>query len=209
MEQNKTVMEWNEEVKLLKKKIKKLQNDFTNKNYFVVGTKEENLKNKEENDKKIENFKSSFDSYKKLKKNINKIRQAIMEFNATHYINVAGETLSVALALEKFKSQTNDCDFLFYQVSNLNMEKKNKTNTANRTIQDMENRLLGGNRQPSKAEMDLLEETKEKNKIEVLDPLNIEQLYDEEITKEQEFLQKINIELNKINVQNTITIDLD
>lgn len=209
MQKKKTVMEWNEDVKLLNKKISKIVEDFKYNNKFIVDTKE-NVKNrKTEYNEAAKKYKAEYERLIALQKNRDKIRCKILEFNATKEIKVNGITYTVAIAIEKYRNQTSNCPLLYDQVNKKIKAREAIEKKKNIAVKDKETQLFGKEKNISEKEKELVNETKEKYSEEIIDLINLEKIYEEEIQAHDEFLNRINIELNKINVENELEIDMD
>lgn len=205
----KTVMEWNEDIKLLNKKISKIVEDFRYNNKFIIDTKE-NVKNrKAEYDEAAKKYKAEYDRLKALQKNRDAIRCRILAFNATKEIKINGITYTVAIAIEKYRNQTSNCPLLYDQVNKKIKAREAVEKKKNTAVKEKETQLFGKEKNISEKEKELVNETKEKYSEEIIDLIGLEKIYEEEIQAHDEFLNRINIELNKINVENELEIDID
>lgn len=205
----KTVMEWNEDVKLLNKKISKIVEDFKYNNKFIVDTKE-NVKNrKTEYEEAAKKYKAEYERLIALQNNRDKIRCKILEFNATKEIKVNGIIYTVAIAIEKYRNQTSNCPLLYDQVNKKIKAREAIEKKKNIAVSEIEEKFYTKERSYSQKEQDAIDDTKEKKSEEIIDLIGLEKVYEKEIQLHDEFLSKINIELNKLNVENELEIDMD
>lgn len=200
----KTVLEWLSESKLLEKRISKKEKELLSKAYSVtlVYNQDENYIPEE--------ILSEYESLLKLKSNLDKIRDAIMVYNATKIITIGDKEMSIAYALNKYAKKDNDS---FEQAINrLATQFTTSVNNAKLTSQrekaELDRQLLTKNN-ISEKDKALLETTKSKYDVVVKDPLNIVELSSKIYEEREIFENEVN---NKINLSNALTeleIELD
>lgn len=200
----KTVLEWLSESKLLEKRISKKEKELLSKAYSVtlVYNQDENYIQEE--------ILSEYESLLKLKYNLDKIKDAIMVYNATKIITIGDKEMSIAYALNKYAKKDNDS---FGQAINrLATQFTTSVNNAKLTSQrekaELDKQLLTKNN-ISEKDKALLETTKSKYDVVVKDPLNIVELSSKIYEEREVFENEVN---NKINLSNALTeleIELD
>lgn len=200
----KTVLEWLSESKLLEKRIFKKEKELLSKAYSVtlVYNQDENYIQEE--------ILSEYESLLKLKYNLDKIKDAIMVYNATKIITIGDKEMSIAYALNKYAKKDNDS---FEQAINrLATQFTTSVNNAKLTSQrekaELDKQLLTKNN-ISEKDKALLETTKSKYDVVVKDPLNIVELSSKIYEEREVFENEVN---NKINLSNALTeleIELD
>lgn len=204
-----SVMAWNEEVKKYNKQIEKIENSLAEEQYFIVDTKENYEKKKDEYEGKEKLILARYQQLVKLSENRDKIREAIMKSNATSYITVAGKTYTVALAIEKYRKADDFLNLLKFQIVKLENEKQKIESKVEIRIRELENKFFGNTRQPSESEKRIIEEAKQLNELKVIDPLNINDKFLKLQQETEEFKSLVNITLNEHNVKTEIEINLD
>lgn len=208
---NKTVAEWLMEVKLYDKKIKKAESKLFKEVGFVITSGEYALK-KDTYDNKNSEIKAKYVSYKQLIKNRDKILKEIIKFNAETEIEVAGEKMPLAFALDKWNKRDsieNPINQLEQAYLKLEREKE-RFETNYKLEKDKWTRtLIGNNKTPSGAEQTLVEKAIEGNIPKVFDSFNVKDEVEKAYENLDKFLQEVNVRINIANSTNKITINLD
>ena len=101
----KVIAEWLGELKLTEKKIKKTYDELSKKNMFIVENLQDSELYKEKLEEEKKEIQSSYQSLNKLIENRNKIKSAIMSFNASNTIKIDDKEYIIALALELYKGK--------------------------------------------------------------------------------------------------------
>lgn len=199
----KTVMEWLSESKLLEKKIGKKENELLGKMYNVTFVHNEDV------NYIPENIKSEYKSLNKLKSNLDKIKDAIMVYNATTKVVIGEKSMSIAYALSKYANGQSKFE---ETINKLAVKFTQDVNDAKMLSQkekaDLDRQLLTKNN-ISEKDKALIEATKSKYDIVVKDPLNIVELSVKIYDEKEIFNNEVN---NKINLSNALTeleIELD
>lgn len=192
----KTVMEWLSESKLLEKKIGKKENAILGKMYSVTFVHNEDTSYIQEN------IKSEYEALSKLKSNLDKIKDAIMIYNATTKIVVAGKEMSIAYALNKYTSGTTKFEETVNRLATkFTQDVNNAKMVSQKEKSDLDRQLLTKNN-ISEKDKALIESTKSKYDIVVKDPLNIVELSANIYDEKENFDNEVN---NKINLSNALT----
>lgn len=209
MKTKKTVMEWLGDKKLYDKKIAKLLLQIRDTPLFAG--KPNLYADKEAIKKEMNEAKSLVDSYITMNKNVNKIQEAIMKFNATHTIEISGKEFTISAALKMYK----DYDSVLANIikNNINQSDRLKKQLEDKQeveVKTLEQQLNSSNKQVGNQAF----EDKLKSKKDDYEPV-MEYAFDlmEAYTKmedfKEEFLQSVNTKINILNVQETLEIDLD
>lgn len=209
MKATKTVMEWLGDKKLYDKKIAKLLLQIRDTPLFAG--KPNLYADKEAMKKEMDEAKSLVDSYITMNKNVNKIQEAIMKFNATHTIEISGKEFTISAALKMYK----DYDSVLANIikNNINQSDRLKKQLEDKQeveVKTLEQQLNSSNKQVGNQAF----EDKLKSKKDDYEPV-MEYAFDlmEAYTKmedfKEEFLQSVNTKINILNVQETLEIDLD
>lgn len=200
----KTVLEWLSESKLLEKRISKKEKELLSKAYSVtlVYNQDENYIQEE--------VLSEYESLLKLKSNLDKIKDAIMVYNATKIIAIGNKEMSIAYALNKYARK--DDNSFEQSINRLATQFTTSVNNAKLTSQrekaELDKQLLTKNN-ISEKDKALLEITKSRYDVVVKDPLNIVELSSKIYEEMEAFENEVN---NKINLSNALTeieIELD
>lgn len=205
----KTVMEWLGEVKLYNKKIEKKQKELYKTDLFCADTAIRY--DKEKGKKYLEDAKALYQSYKQLVKNRNKIRQAILKFNAITFVEVGEIKLTIAEALERVKKSDNFLiNLLENNIKSMLNKKDELSEIQESEVKELEKTLYGSTKSlGSTAISEKLSERRE-----AYNPV-IEEAFDlkEELSKEKDsrenFMERINTQINIANVKHTLDIELD
>lgn len=199
----KTVLEWLSESKLLEKKISKKESELLGKAYNVT------LYHNQDNNYVPEKIVSEYESLMKLKSNLDKIKNAIMVYNATTNIVVGDKEMSIAYALNKYANKNNSFeDGINRLATKFTNDVNNAKLLSQREKAELDRQLLTKNN-ISEKDKALLEVTKSKYEVVIKDPLNIVELSSKIYEEREVFDNEVN---NKINLQNALTeleINLD
>lgn len=205
----KTVMEWLGEVKLYDKKIAKKKKELFNTQLFYADTSIRY--DKDEAKKYLDEALALYQSYKQLIKNKNKIRQAILKFNACTLIKIGDKELSIAEALERIKnSDETIIELLENNISAMTNRKDVLLETQEEEVRDFEKMLYGSNKALGNTAISEKLEERRKDYTPVIEEIfDLKKELDKEKEEKEEFEQKINTLINIANVQNSLNIDLD
>lgn len=205
----KTVMEWLGEVKLYDKKISKKEKELFDTQLFYADTSIRY--DKEAAKKHLDEARALYQSYKQLVKNKNKIRQAILQFNACTFIKIGDRELTIAEALERIKnSDETIIDLLENNISALAKKKDLLLEMQEDEVKDFERMLYGSNKSLGNAAISEKLEERRKDYTPVIEEIfDLKKELEKEKEEKEEFEQKINTLINVANVQNTLDIELD
>lgn len=198
-----TVLEWLSESKLLEKKISKKEKELLGKAYSVT------LVHNQDETYVEDKIVSEYESLIKLKSNLDKIKDAIMVYNATTKIVVGEKEMSIAYALNKYANKNNSFeDGINKLATKFTLDVNNAKSISQREKAELDRQLLTKNN-ISEKDKALLEVTKSKYEVVVKDPLKIVELSSKIYEDREVFDNEVN---NKINLQNALTeleINLD
>lgn len=207
----KTVMEWLYEMKLYAQKIDKCKDDL-NKTYLFYASPTI-LKDSEAEEKTIHKAKSLWDKYTALTANYEKIKQAIIEFNATTKIMVADKEYSIARALELYKKDYN-YEFLVKLLNNqyscLENRRIDLVKVQSTEVSQLESKLLAGlaaNKNDSKIQSQLETRRTEYTPY-IIEAIPVYDNYQRVRDEHVAFINQVNAQINIANVNNSLTIDL-
>ena len=209
MKTTKTVMEWLGDKKLYDKKIAKLLMQIRDTQLFAG--KPNLYADKETMKKEMDEAKSLVDSYITMNKNVNKIQEAIMQFNATHTIEISGKAFTIAAALKMYKDYDSTlANIIKNNINQSDRLKKQLEDKQELEVKTLEQQLNSSNKQVGNQAF----EDKLKSKKEDYEPIkeyafDLIKAYTEMNDFEEEFLQNVNTKINIINVQETLEINLD
>lgn len=206
---NKTVMEWLGEKKLYDKKIQKLEKEIQKIPLFVG--KPFLYANKEELEKEIKIIKGKLDSYKKMVSNREKIQEAIMKFNATHMIEVSGKKFTIASALNKWKNYDGFLEnVIATNIEEYNNLKASLENKQEKEVKELETQLnLSNKNVGNQILQEKLKQRKDEYEPIMFEAINLVEEYEKLINFREEFEQKVNTQINIVNVRETLTINFE
>ncbi|MGL5751921.1 MAG: hypothetical protein ACRCXT_15425 [Paraclostridium sp.] len=213
MKVTKTVMEWNNYITLANKKLDKAENDLK-KGMFIVTTKGEyGLEiNKERIDKDVKEIEALYDKVKKLTSNIEKVKMARQKFNFETMIEIAGEKINIATALNRYNNRADETaklNMFLHGYDRLNNELDNANRTYEYNKEKLNREATGNNRQATKAELELVASRIDDFTPIQFDPLNLKDLYKEKKENLDNFLSEVNAKINIANATNSLELDLD
>lgn len=209
MKTTKTVMEWLGDKKLYDKKIIKLLQQIRDTQLFAG--KPNLYADKEAMKKDMSEAKALVDSYIKMNKNINKIQEAIMQFNATHTIEISGKEFTIAAALKMYKDYDSTlANIIKNNINQADRLKKQLEDKQELEVKTLEQQLNSSNKQVGNQAF----EDKLKSKKDDYEPVmeyafDLLKSYTEMEDFKENFLQSVNTKINILNVQETLEIDLD
>lgn len=209
MKTKKTVMEWLGDKKLYDKKIIKLLQQIRDTQLFAG--KPNLYADKEAMKKDMSEAKALVDSYIKMNKNINKIQEAIMKFNATHTIEISGKEFTISAALKMYKDYDSTlANIIKNNINQADRLKKQLEDKQEVEVKTLEQQLNSSNKQVGNQAF----EDKLKSKKEDYEPImeyafDLVKAYTEMEDFKEEFLQSVNTKINILNVQETLEINLD
>ena len=167
---------------------------------------------------KVEDFeakaKESFQSIMDMMKNRDAIKRAIVLSNATTQITVAGETMTVAEAIEK-RNLNNLPALLINKMGNdlISNETyvRNKNAEVDAQAEKMLNSYYGKDAAKKISKEDyanIVDPFKEANEFEVIDPLGLRELYESMNKKHEEFFASVDIALSVSNATTYIEVEV-
>ena len=206
----KTVTEWLGELKLTEKKINKTFEHLKKTEMFIAENAQdvELYKLRFEENKK--NVLSSFESLKKLIENKNKIKEAIMSFNATNTIKINDKEYCIALALELYKKgKVNPLsDLIASQIHNRN----SRINIIKEIREDKKEMLLDSLTKKTNSshsgDQEALEKAIKPYELFLDDYLKLDEVFDNIEKENIDFIENLNIQLNLKNATSELEIDL-
>ena len=148
-------------------------------------------------------IKSSFDKVEELIKRRQNIKSAIVKSNAMTDVEIAGNTMSVAEAIERKNSIEYDRDFLNklkqqYSTALLNIERNNSTLTERADAQINALYQNKDNVDPSKIQS-LKNDFIEENTFDLIDPISIKAKIDKLEKEIEEFEVEVDFKLSESN----------
>lgn len=205
----KTVMEWLGEKKLYDKKIQKLEKEIE-KTLLFMG-KPFLYANKEEMEKEIKVIKGKLASYNKMILNRDKIQEAIMKFNATHTIEVCGKNFTIASALNKWKNYDDFLERIIAKnIDNYNELKTSLEEKQEKEVKDLETQLNLSNKNiGNQILQEKLKQRKDEYEPVIFEAINLIEEYEKLLNFREEFEQKVNTQINIINVKESLTIEFE
>lgn len=205
----KTVMEWLGEVKLYDKKIIKKEKELFNTQLFYADTSIRY--DKGEAKKYLDEALALYQSYKQLVKNKNKIRQAILQFNACTFIKIGDRELTIAEALERIKNPDNTITQLLEKnISNMTERKNSLIDMQEEEVKEFEKMLYGSNKSLGNTAISEKLEERRKDYTPIIEEIfDLKKELEREREEKEEFDQRINTLINIANVQNSLDIELD
>ena len=207
----KTVMEWLYEMKLYAQKIDKCKDDLQKTPLYYATS--EILKDANKEEETITRAQALMTKYRDLTNNYEIIKQAILEFNATTKIEVAGKTYSIARALELYKKDKNYEFLVQYFASQQNKLESDRAvlvRTQSNEVSQLESKLLSGlaaNKNDSKIQAQL-DTRRAEYAPHIIEALTIATNYQEIRDEHVEFVNQVNAQINIANVTNKLTITL-
>lgn len=205
----KTVMEWLGDKKLYEKKITKLILQIRDTEFFIG--KSNLYSDAKAMEEEMVKVKGLVDSYVKMKQNIDKIQEAIMQFNATHKIEICGQKITIAAALKMYREYDSTLTTIIQKnIIRSNELMRKLEDKQEKEVKLLEEQLNSSNKQVGNQAF----EDKIKNKKADYEPVikyafDLNEKYKELTEKEDEFLQNVNTKINIANVQETLDIELD
>lgn len=210
MQETMKVIEAIGQLKIQEDRIEKSLLDFTPVAANRVTAKKVNGITKEEFDRMA---KVNFDSITTLINRYNAMKEAINEFNAATKVNIAGKEMSVASALYMKNYGINEKKILLdAMVKSLRSGENKVANENGQKLDDAAEKhakqSFEGDAKSDKAEyLKFLEEYREKNQYELIDPLKIREKikdFEEEISK---FEAGVDTAIQIANATHDITIE--
>ena len=216
MKQTMTLTEGLSKLKLYDKKIEKTLNEIV-RGSVIIDYKKANSQTTEKYKKTVDELerdsKAIIDKYKALTKNRDTLKAAIAQANATTTLTIAGKTYTIVEAIERKRTIENDKMLLNY-LKNKFSDIQSKVDYINEKAQEQANAIIetkvGAEAKNSKPEdiKALYDLIYEKNKVEIVDPLNIEKLIEELEETIDAFEQEVDINLSIVNARTEIEVDL-
>lgn len=205
----KTVMEWLGEIKLYNKKIAKKERELSATELFYADTAIRFDKDKAE--EYLKETLALYQGYKQLIKNRDLIRQAVLKFNASTFIEVGENKYTIAEALEKLKNpDTFLIELLENNIDNLIQKEAELKKLQEEEVKELEKILYGSNKAVGNTTIsEKLQERREAYSPIIEEAFNLKKELDIERDKHEEFNEKISTLINIVNVKNTLTIELN
>lgn len=202
-------MEWLGELKLYNKKITKKKNELMDTDLFFADTAIRYDKAKAQ--EHLKDTLALYQSYKTLVKNRDTIRQAILKFNASTFIELGDRKYTIAESLENLKNpDTYLIQLLEDNIDNLVNREKELKKLQEDEVKDLEKTLYGSNKAIGNTSIsEKLNERREAYSPIIEEVLDLKRELDIERDRVEEFNEKINTLINIVNVKNTLNIDLD
>jgi len=217
MKQTMTITEGLSKLKLYDKKIEKVLREIVNGN-SIIDYKKANSQVTEKYRRTVEELekdsKAIMDKYKALTKNRDALKAAIAQANATTMVTIAGKKYTIVEAIERKRTIENDKTLLNYLKNRLN-DVQSKVNYINEKAQEQANAIIetkvGAEAKNSKPEdiKALYDLIYEKNKVEIVDPLNLEKLIQDLEELIDAFEQEVDINLSIVNARTEIEVDFE
>lgn len=197
----KTVLEWLSFIRTEEKKLNKKREIFE-KSAFLVKIKDENLSLDE---KEVD---SMFKSMTDIEKNILAVKSALTVYNAKTTVKVGEKEYPIAHAIHLYKNGETDELKMFSRLYNrLISAKALKENESNRKREQLEKDFLNKPNSTLK-DKEYMIAKKEELLVAVIDPVGIEKRYQELTEEHEDFMEKINTQINLKNSQSELEIDL-
>lgn len=206
----KVIAEWLGELKLTEKKIKKTYDELSKRNMFIVENLQDSELYKEKLEEEKKEIKSSYESLNKLIENRNKIKSAIMSFNASNTIEIDDKEYVIALALELYKGKeiVNIEELFKNQLYKKNKKeeeiKQQKENQKEMLLETYSRKSNSSHEGDSKA----LEKALKNYELYTDDYLQLDKKFVKIQEEKISFMEKINIQLNIKNAITEIEIDI-
>ena len=217
MKRTMTLTEGLSKLKLYDKKIEKVLREIVNGN-SIIDYKKANSQVTEKYRRTVEELekdsKAIMDKYKALTKNRDALKAAIAQANATAMVTIAGKKYTIVEAIERKRTIENDKTLLNYLKNRLN-DVQSKVNYINEKAQEQANAIIetkvGAEAKNSKPEdiKALYDLIYEKNKVEIVDPLNLEKLIQDLEELIDAFEQEVDINLSIVNARTEIEVDFE
>ena len=152
-----------------------------------------------------------YQGYKQLIKNRDLIRQAVLKFNASTFIEVGENKYTIAEALEKLKNpDTFLIELLENNIDNLIQKEAELKKLQEEEVKELEKILYGSNKAVGNTTIsEKLQERREAYSPIIEEAFNLKKELDIERDKHEEFNEKISTLINIVNVKNTLTIELN
>jgi len=216
MKKTMTLTEGLSVLKLFDKKIEKVLNKIElNGVVDYKKSSDDVCMNTNKNVEKLKKETISFlDKYKSLSKNKDILKAAIAQANATTNVKIAGKEYTIVEAIER--KRTIETDKRLLEIIKYNYaEVTDKINHINENAQRQANNIIetkvGAEAKNSKTDdiNSLYDLIYEKNKVELIDPLKVEDLINTLEEEIEEFEQSVDVNLSVANARTEITIDFD
>lgn len=156
----------------------------------------------------------SYQSIIQMMANRNAIKRAIVLSNATTMVEIAGDKMTVAEAIEKRNLNVSMTNLLVNMRGQL-IDIDNTINTENRKLDDQIEKLLisyygkDAAKKVSKEDYDnIANPYKEANEYVVVDPLNLQKIYDELNQKNEAFMSSVDTALSVSNATTFIEVEV-
>lgn len=201
MKVKKTVIEWLSWLKLEDKKLSSKREQLKNKAFSVAMAYQQN-------DFKEAEAESLFKSIEVMSENILIVRNALSVYNAKTTIKIGDREISIATALHLWKIRKDDnlelIENLYKKFLN---EKKKMEELSDKKIHEIERELLS-KQNATKTDRENVEKKKTDFAVKILDPLKIEELYLKKQEEYEEFIEKVNVNINLKNSTTELEVEL-
>jgi len=153
---------------------------------------------------------SSYDSINGLMRRRMAIKRAVVKSNANTNVDVGGETMTVAEAIE-YKNSIDFEKALLQRMVNNNDSEKREVDANNLRIDNEKQKIITqraeNEKTPTQEDIDFADEAMEPYKYTLLDPLNIKEKIEVLKNKIDNFFTKVDTVLATSNATTTITIE--
>ncbi len=206
----KTITEWLGDLKLTEKKINKIYQELKGKDLFRVSFAKDKEIYKTQWDKEQEEIKALYQSLKQFILNRDKMRAAILAFNATNTIKVGETDYVIALALEKMKkSDFVDINRLLEeQIYKMNVQTDNYLQNAEDKRDTLQSELSKKANSSTKKDNAAIEEIMKSFVVDKNDYLELVSELSKRKERNIEFLEQVNVQLNLKNATTFLEIDV-
>lgn len=206
-----TITEWLVELKLYDSKINRA---IAEANFISAKKKKDERIGRLSQEEFKKRATESYQSITQMMANRNAIKRAIVLSNATTEVEVAGDKMTVAEAIEKRNLNVSMTNLLVKMRGQL-IDIDNTINTENRKLDDQIEKLLvsyygkDAAKKVSKEDYDnIANPYKEANEYVVVDPLNLQKIYDELDKKNQAFMSSVDTALSVSNATTFIEVEV-
>jgi hypothetical protein len=217
MKQKMTLTEGLAKLKLYDSKIRKQLRELTyggNVVDFVVGSETKGVITGKTADELKKDAEAKVQKTLALINNRNKLKAIIAQTNAVTKVNINDKEYTIAQAIERKRGLENEKEFIA-QLEGQVVNVKNKVSQLNVKAQEKANQIVEAQVQ-SEAKNKKTEEIEalynliyNKNKAEMIDPLNIEKLVEDMKNEIEQFEQNVDVALSIVNAKTEIEVDFD
>lgn len=201
-----------DKINLLEKKIQDATEKINHANSviaYVIGDK--TVAGYKDNDEFATKAQAKLQSVFDLIEQRDKLKTAVINANATTEITVAGETLTIAAAIERRKSIQLRINLLksmrYVHIQTINRFESEQERYRTGLNQKLDLLYSKDNKTKHDIDSDLLKPYREENEPRLIDPLNLQEQIDKLNEYINEFDNEVKFALTEANVRNEITIE--